>query len=400
MADTSTQRTYAYYRDAIAARTMPLAFVDLDLLDRNAREIAERAHGKRIRVASKSIRCVPLMERILSAGPPFEGIMAYSAREAVFLSQQGFDDILIAYPVLHEAVDARLCEELQCGKRICCMVDSVEHVQYLDGLGRANAVEVPVCVDIDLSTSFPGLHFGVRRSPLKSPNDVVELCRRIASSSHLRLEGLMGYEAQIAGVPDNARGSTLKNAIVRMLKRRSIADLRERRASIVDALRDDGIRLTFVNGGGTGSVETTAAEDCVTEVTVGSGFFSPTLFDGYASFRHHPAAAYAIEVTRLPRPGIYTCHGGGYVASGVGRDKMPKPYLPEGARLLPMEGAGEVQTPILYDGPEKLRLGDPVFMRYAKAGEMCERFNVLLAISEGTVVGELPTYRGEGQVFL
>ena len=400
MVNAAMQRTYEYYRDALAGRVMPLAFIDLELFDRNTRDIAERARGKRVRIASKSIRCVPLMERILGAGAPFEGIMAYSAREAVFLSQQGFDDLLIAYPVLHEADDARLCDELQRGKRIYCMIDCFEHVQYLDRLGREHLVEVPVCIDIDMATHFPGFYFGVRRSPLKSPKDVIDLCRRIASCKHVRIEGLMGYEAQIAGLPDNAPGGAFKNAIIRLLKKRSLADVRDRRASIVEALRQEGISLAFVNGGGTGSVETTADEDCVTEVTVGSGFFAPALFDGYISVHHYPAAGYAIEITRLPAPGMYTCHGGGYVASGAGPDKMPQPYLPQGARLLPLEGAGEVQTPIRYGGAQKLGLGDPIFMRYAKAGEMCERFNVLLAISDGSVVGELPTYRGEGQVFM
>lgn len=391
---------YKYYHDAVAGRVMPLAFVDLDRFDQNTRDIAARSRGKRVRIASKSIRCLTLIERILAYGAPFQGIMAYSAREAVFLSQQGFDDLLIAYPVMQEADEARLCEELQRGKRICCMVDCLEHVQYLDTLGRDHLVEMPLCIDIDMSTDFPGIYFGVRRSPLRSQADVLDLCRRIAVAGNVCLVGLMGYEAQIAGLPDNVPGQRVKNALIRLLKKRSLSELRKRRAAIVQAIRDEGIDLEFVNGGGTGSVESTIEEDCVTEVTVGSGFFSPVLFDWYRTCHHAPAVAYAIEITRRPAPGIYTCHGGGYVASGTGRDKMPQPYLPAGVRLLPLEGAGEVQTPIHYTGRQKLGLGDPIFMRYAKAGEMCERFNVLLAISEGSIVGEMPTYRGEGLVFL
>lgn len=394
------KRPYTYYREAIAGHALPLAFVDLDLFDQNVQDIAKRAGGKRIRVASKSIRCVSLTERILAAGPPYHGIMAYSAREAVFLSQQGFDDLLIGYPVMREADDARLCEELQRGKYICCMVDCLEHVHYLDTLGCNHMVEVPVCVDMDMSTRFPGIHFGVRRSPLRSPDEVVALCRRIADAGNVRLEGLMGYEAQIAGVPDYTPGNRVRSGLIRFLKKRSLPEMRDRRAAIVQAVREEGFELAFVNGGGTGSVEATASENCITEVTVGSGFFAPALFDGYVGFHHLPSVGYAIEITRSPAPDIYTCHGGGYVASGAGNDKAPRPYLPDGASLLPLEGAGEVQTPIRYTGSEKLSIGAPVFMRYAKAGELCERFNTLLAISEGAVVDELPTYRGEGQVFL
>jgi D-serine deaminase-like pyridoxal phosphate-dependent protein len=98
---------------------------------------------------------------------------------------------------------------------------------------------------------------------------------------------------------------------------------------------------------------------------------------------------------------LYTCLGGGYVASGsAGTEKLPRPYLPDGAALLPLEGAGEVQTPVRYRGPERLALGDPIFMRHSKAGELCEHFNTLLLVMAGRVVGEVPTYRGEGQVFL
>ena len=394
------ERTYQYYRDVFSGRVMPLAFVDLDLFDRNVRDIATRAGNRTIRVASKSIRCVSLLQRILDANPIYRGIMAYSAREAVFLSQQGFDDILVAYPAWREADDMALAEELRRGKRIVLMADCAEHVQYLDKIGAEFRVYVPICIDLDMSTRFPGLYFGVRRSPITAPEQAVALCGVIKQSKHVRLHGLMGYEAQIAGLPDNVPGGTVRNAIIRFLKRRSLREVRTRRARIVEAVRHAGFDLGFVNGGGTGSVESTVAEPCVTEVTVGSGFFSPVLFDWYEGFRHAPAAGYAIEITRKPCPNIYTCHGGGYVASGAGKDKQPMPYLPKGARLLSTEGAGEVQTPVVYDGPETLTLGDPILMRYSKAGEMCERFNVLLAVSEGKVVDELPTYRGEGQVFL
>jgi D-serine deaminase-like pyridoxal phosphate-dependent protein len=236
---------------------------------------------------------------------------------------------------------------------------------------------------------------------LRSPDAVRRICKRINAADGVRLVGAMGYEAQIAGLPDNAPGRWALNTLVRTLKQRSIPEIAKRRAEVVRAIADEGIQLEFVNGGGTGSIESTAAETAVTEITVGSAFFSPALFDGYQHFHHQPAAGFAIEIVRLPAPGIYACAGGGYVASGAtGRDKQPSPYLPEGAKLINQEGGGEVQTPIAYKGRDCVRLGDPIFMRYAKAGEMCERFNGLIAIAGGQIIDELPTYRGEGQAFM
>jgi D-serine deaminase-like pyridoxal phosphate-dependent protein len=381
---------------------MPFAFVDLDLFDANVAAIAQRvSRGKTIRVASKSLRCVSLLERVLAADPVYRGVLSYCVREAVFLSRAGFDDILIAYPAMREIEDSGLLDELCRGKRIVLVVDCIDHIDLIEALGREYDVSVPVCLDLDLSTDFPGIRFGVRRSPVDDEEKALVVAHRIREARYVTLEGLMGYEAQIAGVPDKAPGRFCRNAVIRFLKSRSIPKLRERRRRVVRALRDEGFDLAFVNGGGTGSVESTCEDDYVTEVAVGSGFFSPTQFDWYTDFYHQPAVGYAIEITRLPAPAIYTCHGGGYVASGAcGVDKLPRPYLPDGAHLIKFEGAGEVQTPIVYGGPEPLGLGDPVFMRYSKAGEMCERFNCLYAVHDGRIVDELPTYRGEGQQFV
>ncbi len=273
--------TYSYYRQALAGHVMPCAFVDLELFDRNARDIAARAGAKRVRIASKSIRCVHLIERILANNEKYRGVMAYSVREAVFLSHQGLDDILVAYPAYHELDDSGLAEELRRGKRIVVMADCADHVHQYDRYGKEYNVVVPVCIDLDMSSRFPGLYFGVLRSPIVTPEQAVNLARVLRGNKHVRFAGIVGYEAQIAGVPDNLPGKVAWNWFVRSLKARSLREVRERRARVVEAIRADGHEIEFVNGGGTGSVETTEEENCVTEIAVGSGFFCPTLFDHY-----------------------------------------------------------------------------------------------------------------------
>jgi D-serine deaminase-like pyridoxal phosphate-dependent protein len=394
-------KEYLYYLDAVQGRMMPFAFVDRDRFDKNVQDIAARARGHKICMASKSVRCVALLKRIMNADPRYHSIMAYSAREAVYLTQHGLDRILVAYPVWGEVEHSGVLETLRGGKSITLMVDSLEHIEHLQHLGERANVTVPVCIDLDLSTDFPGIHFGVRRSGITTPEQALSLFKVIQESPNVRLDGLMGYEAQIAGLPDTAPWNHPKNAVIKLLKRRSLRDLRQRRAAVVNALREAGADLKFVNGGGTGSIETTIEEEVVTETTVGSGFYSPVQFDWYRGFKHLPAAGFAIEITRQPTENIYTCHGGGYIASGpTGPEKQPQPYLPAGAKLLPLEGAGEVQTPVEYKGPAKLSLGDPIFLRHYKAGELCERFKTLLLISKGAVVDEVNTYRGDGQCFL
>ncbi|MBE2224604.1 MAG: amino acid deaminase/aldolase, partial [Anaerolineae bacterium] len=256
-------------------------------------------------------------------------------------------------------------------------------------------------LDLDMSSDYGPIHFGVWRSGMQDGKTAVSLAKRIDQSPHLTLDGVMGYEAQIAGLGDANASQKVMSRVIRLLKKRSVPEVAQRRAHVIAELEAAGLSLRFVNGGGTGSLHTTSQETAVTEVTAGSAFFAPLLFDHYQDFQFQPAAGYAIQIVRQPKPGTYTCLGGGYPASGqTGPDKSPQPYLPIGARLDSNEGAGEVQTPIHYTGSEELALGDPIFMRHAKAGELCERFERLLLVRNGRVQESVTTYRGDGQCFL
>ena len=396
----SMTSSYNYYRDILKGRQFPLAYVDLDLFDANVQKLVGMAQGKTVRIASKSVRVPALLQRVLKHSDVFQGLMCYSPREAVFLSQQGFDDLLMGYPCWNELDILPIIGELKKGKSIVLMVDRPKHIAQLDRLGKVHDIRIPVCMDLDMSSDLPGLHFGVWRSSVFGEEEAVALGNVIQRHPNVELVALMGYEAQIAGLGDNVPGQAAMNAIVKLLKKRSVKEIAKRRKAVVDALKQMGFNLRIVNGGGTGSMNTTCTEESVTEVTVGSGFFSPGLFDNYSHFKLMPAAGYAIEVVRQPKPDIYTCLGGGYIASGeVGKLKEPKVFLPEGAKLIPQEGVGEVQTPIKYSGSE-LTLGSPVLLRHSKAGELCEHFNTVLLISKGAVVDEVQTNRGFGKAFL
>ncbi len=393
--------SYEAYKRIFAHLPKPFAYVDLDLLDENIRSIAAAAGGKQVRVASKSIRCVDVLRRIMNADPVYQGVMCFSAREALHLLRHGFDDLLLGYPVWQPEEITALLQLAKEGRTIVFMVDSIAHVEHIERLAKGAQVQAALCLDIDMSTHYPGLRFGVWRSPVSNWAQAQPVVQRIVQSGWVRLSGIMGYEAQIAGVGDQAPGQWLKNTIIRELKRRSIRVIAERRAEVLQGIEELGLQLDFVNAGGTGSMDSSRLEAGVTELTAGSGFYSPALFDQYAGFQYLPAAGYAVEVARKPHPQIVTCLGGGYTASGaIAVDKSPLPYLPTGLELMPLEGAGEVQTPLRCPDGLTLELGDPVFFRHAKAGELCERFTKLYGISGHAIVAEYATYRGEGECFL
>jgi D-serine deaminase-like pyridoxal phosphate-dependent protein len=399
---------YSTIRSALAGERLPAAFVDLDAFDRNLdRHVALVApHGKLLRVATKSVRVIQILRRLLERGAGvLRGLMCYSAREAEFLADSGFDDLLVAYPPWQTSDLDAILRLRERGTTIRVAADCREAIDRIadQGVARGVVIEIVLCVDMSLRAAGGRVHLGVRRSPLHSPSDVLALGRHLRERRGARLAGLLCYEAQIAGLGDASPFEPWLNPLKAAIRRVSVSEVRARRSQIVDALRRDGFELTVVNGGGTGSLETTALEPGVSEVSAGSGFFKPHLFDYYRSAHVRalePACFFALEVTRKPDREIVTCLGGGYVASGAsGPDKVPLPWLPAGLSLVGHEMCGEVQTPLRVPPGLPIELGDPVIFRHAKAGELCERFSEVLLISRGEIVERAPTYRGEGRCF-
>ena len=391
------------YNAATAHLEPPFAVIDLAAFRANAADMARRAAGKPIRLASKSVRCRALLEQAL-ARDGFRGILAFSLPEALWLAGQGTaGDILVAYPTADAAALTRLASYPAAARAITVMVDSRDHLDLIEKATATVPSPVPVQVCIDLDSGYLALggllRAGARRSPVRTPEQAAALARDIVGRPGLRLMGLMAYEAQIAGVGDQPSGRPLYGMAVRLMQNRSAAELARRRGAITAAVRAV-TPLSFVNGGGTGSIGRTAAEPAVTEIGAGSGLYQPGLFDSYRAFSGQPAALFALPVVRRPGPGVVTVAGGGYVASGPAHaSRLPLPYLPAGLRLDRQEGAGEVQTPLLGRAADGLRIGDRVWFRHAKAGELCERFAELHLIDGATVTATVPTYRGEGQAF-
>lgn len=388
---------------ATAGMEAPFAVVDLEAFWANAADMARRAGGKPIRLASKSVRCRALQRSVLDRAGAFRGTLAFTLPEALWLADHGFEDLMVAYPTADRTAIAQLAGGPH-GEHVTLMVDSPEHLELIEAAAgpRGRRAPVRVCIDVDAGWAPLGgrVRIGVKRSPIRSPQAAAELARAIAARPGLRLVGVMAYEAQIAGLGDRPAGRPLMGMVIRAIQRGSARELAERRAAVVAAVAEVA-PLELVNGGGTGSLERTAGEPAVTEVAAGSGLYGPTLFDAYSAFTPEPAALFALPVVRRPSRSIATALGGGYLASGpADAARLPRPHLPPGLRLDAREGAGEVQTPLLGDPAGGLRVGDRVWFRHAKAGELCERFDRLALVEGDRVVDEVPTYRGEGRCFL
>lgn len=394
---TQPARYWRARTDAVASVSGPVASIDVDALRYNALDLVVRSSGVPIRVASKSIRVRDVLDATLAL-PGYQGILAFTLPEALWLAET-HDDIVVGYPSVDRAALAALAADAQAAARITLMVDDLAQLDAVDAVaGPGSRPEIRMAIDADASWRAPVLgHIGVRRSPVHDAAEVARLARGIVARPGFRLVGLMMYEAQIAGQPDDTGSG---DGVIRWMQRRSVHELVDRRRAIVSALREIA-PLEFVNGGGTGSLESTASDLSVTETTAGSGLLAGHLFDLYRAFSPAPAAAFALEVVRRPTADIATVLGGGWIASGPPvASRQPMPVWPAGLQTLGREGAGEVQTPLQGAAARGLTVGDRVWFRHAKSGELAERVDRYLLTAGDQLVGEAATYRGEGKSFL
>lgn len=377
----------------------PIAVVDLDTFDANAADLVRRAAGKPIRVASKSLRVPALISRALDHDG-FAGVLAYTLAEALWLHETGVsDDIVVAYPTVDAAALRRLTSSPSAAAAITLMVDDPVHLDVVDETRSSLAVPVRIALDLDAGLRLGGQHIGPKRSPLFDTADVVAMARKVVERDGFRLVGVMTYEGQVAGVQDDVPDQRTKSLLVRRLKQASMAQLEVRRREISEALAPI-VELEFWNGGGSGSVEATTADGAVTEIAAGSGLLVPGIFDHYAAFDPRPAAFFGLAVTRKPTPTMATVHGGGLIASGAtGQDRSPIPWAPPGLHLTGLEGAGEVQTPLTGHPAALLAIGDLVWFRHAKSGELFEHVRDVHLVRGEAVTEVVPSYRGRDLAF-
>lgn len=402
----SPWETPATFWPTLAAATArldtPFGVLSQEALAHNAHNLLDRrtASGGNttIRVASKSLRVRGVIEAI-EALPGYHGVLAYTLPEALWLAET-IQDVVVGYPSVDRAAIERLGRDEKLAARVTLMVDSLAQLDLIDSvIAPGKRASIRVCLEVDASWNSKLLgHMGTWRSPVHSVEQARCLAQSIGDRQGFRLIGLMAYEGQIAGTVDQPPGRPVYGTIVRWMQRSSAAELAGRRAAAVAAVRQLA-DLEFVNGGGTGSIEGTSSETAVTEIAAGSGLFGPHLFDGYSNFQPAPAAAFALSVVRKPRPDMATVLGGGWIASGPPAvDRLPKAVWPDGLRMVPREMAGEVQTPFTRAGA--LAVGDRVWFRHTKAGELAEHLNEFALVEGERIIETYPTYRGEGKSWL
>ncbi|WP_231498897.1 alanine racemase, partial [Gordonia alkanivorans] len=248
---TDPDRYWASIDDAVtdAGLDAPVLALDRAALEHNAADLLRRSAGVPIRVASKSLRVRSVITD-LATRRGFHGVLAYDLAEAHWLATTTeITDILIGYPSVRREALAGFVSDEVAASRVSLLVDSVEQLDIIDAVAPpASRRPIRVAIDLDASYRLLGgrVHVGVRRSPVHSRRDVLDLARTIVARNGFDLVGVMSYEAQVAGVADAVPGKAVVNRAIGMMQRRSMAELRRRRGKIIGELRQIA-DLEFVN---------------------------------------------------------------------------------------------------------------------------------------------------------
>lgn len=406
---------YPTWQKILKNTPLPACAVDLDAFDRNtdmlAQYMRENGKGKTIRMATKSLRVLPLTLRVLEKHPDiFKGVMCLSAKEAELLAAAGVNDLLIAYPTVQKSDLDILRKMHERNIKVSLVVDDIEQMKALENAMQGVKKPFPIIIEMDMSLRlFNGLiHLGVHRSPIESIDHLRALLQASRNYPSLKTIGCMAYDAADAGLTDLDPYNTLMNSIAGLVRNLVGLYAKYMREQIPAVFEEVGIKLEIFNGGGTGSINRIVKKKELmqrptvkelTEVTVGGGLLCATQFSHYSNlqgpFSFKPSIFFILPVTRIPKANYVTCSGGGYVASGdPGWNRVPQPNLPAGLKLTSTQGCGEAQTPLT--GQNLPTIGGIVLFRPAKSGEIAENFNEYSLVSKDQIVDTVKTYRGMG----
>ncbi len=280
----------------------PVQVVDLDKLEANIRglQTAIYSTGARLRPHIKTHKIPEIARMQLAAGG--RGIAVSKVGEAEVFAAAGFDDIVVAYPVVGSEKWRRLAELA----RTCRVTVNVDSEVAARGLSEAaTAAGTTILVQVDIDTGFH--RCGVQ------PDDAEALCHIVLDLPGLELDGITTHRS--AFFPDHGG--------------RPIAVLGREEGEIMVALatrlREAGIPIPEVTCGSTPTAEFSAAVEGVTEVRAGTYVFGDLIMAGVGAIpRDDISLTILSTVQSRPHPGRATVDGGMKTFMGEAFPSPPK----------------------------------------------------------------------------
>jgi D-serine deaminase-like pyridoxal phosphate-dependent protein len=317
-----------------AALDTPSLLVDLDVMEQNIARMAKAIRGRGLgwRPHTKGMKVPALAHRLIKAGA--HGVTCAKLGEAEVMAMGGIGDILVANQIVGAQKIQRLVN-LQPHADVMVAVDNWENVQEIDAAARAKGVRVRVLVEVNT---------GMNRAGTLPGQATVDLARRIAPLTGVRLAGLMTWEAHTLRIADAAE------------KRKAVEGAIATFVATVEACRAAGLAIEIVSCGGTGTYWITAEQKGITELQAGGGIFGDILYRKSFGVDHPYAMTVLATVTSRPDPKRVICDAGKKTMTGDAAMPEPLGFGP----LASMSLSAEHTVVHLAEPNESLRVGDKV----------------------------------------
>ena len=265
----------------------PALVIDLDIMERNLRRVAEycKGHGLRLRPHTKTHKVPAVGRRQLDSGAI--GLTVAKVGEAEVMLGANPPDLLVAYPVFGRAKLERLMKVAK-KTNVTVAVDSLGVAQQLSDAAREAQVEIGVLAEVDA---------GLNRVGVSPGPELMELARGLTRLPNLRFEGIDFYPGHIRDTGE--RGEEQIRKVSEMVQ------------CILDDFRRDGIEVRVVSGGSTPSLFHSHEVKGLNEIRPGTYVYNDvnTVASGACTF-DDCAVSIVVTVVSTARPGQIIVDGG------------------------------------------------------------------------------------------
>lgn len=234
----------------------PALLLDLDAFERNVARLTEpmRANGIAWRPHSKAHKSPLIARRQMDLGA--SGVTCAKVSEAEVFVEAGVPSVLIAYEPA-TALKWQRIAALQSHAEVIACVDAPEHIALASAAGSTAGTVIPLLVEVDV---------GMDRCGVAPGEPALDLARRIEQAPGVRLSGVMGYEGHTLTMwPRDEKEAAVRTALGRL-------------TSTATLMRDAGLTLEIVSGGGSGSFDTAATVPGMTELQAGGACFTDRFY--------------------------------------------------------------------------------------------------------------------------
>jgi len=211
-------------------------------------EVVKKA-GVKHRPHIKTHKSVYLAEMQRKAGTV--GITCAKLGEAEVFAAEGFNDILIAFPIIGEKKLARL-QALTERISVSTVVDSQEVAVGLSSIGEKIGRKIPVYIEVD---------GGIHRCGRQPGNDTMQFAESIRHLPGIDIMGVLSYAGQIYELKDKEEIRKMAEVEATTLVTTAVA------------LREAGFNIREVSGGSSISSKYADSMTGITEVRAGNYVF-------------------------------------------------------------------------------------------------------------------------------